>query len=306
LSAAAPVPTEVESYLARVRAALADVPADERTELLAEVEASLYETAAETGGSVAARLGPPEDFAAELRSAAGLHTSRIPEPPNLRDTVERLLANERLVSVRRLARELAPIWWAARGYVAVAALALLLDRPWSYTYRALPRFGSAGSGLALVVLGVAVSVALGLRSRRAGRSLLPALVVCNLVLLVTAIPVAAHIVRRTPPQFEVATVPAAIPGLAYNGTPLSNIYPYARNGRLLHDVFLYGSDGRPLNVSTVVADPNRRVPKTVSGRRVFNVFPIRYFEPGTRVVRHPNAGPKLRPPRLATRPLGRR
>ena len=73
MTTAAHVPSDVETYLARVRAALADVPADERDDLLAEVEASLHETASESGGSVAAQLGPPEDFAAELRSAAGLN-----------------------------------------------------------------------------------------------------------------------------------------------------------------------------------------------------------------------------------------
>jgi hypothetical protein len=96
------------------------------------------------------------------------------------------------------------------------------------------------------------------------------------------------------------TVPANQPGLAYNGTPIENIYPYTRDGRLLHDVFLYTSQGQPLDVSTVVPDPNRRVPRTASGRPVFNIFPIRYFEPGTRLVRHPNAGPQVRLPRLAT------
>src|SRR5581483_3068770 len=67
LTAAAHVPSDVERYLARVRDALSDLPVEERNELLAEVEASLYESASETGGPVAAQLGPPEDFAAELR-----------------------------------------------------------------------------------------------------------------------------------------------------------------------------------------------------------------------------------------------
>jgi hypothetical protein len=300
LTAAAPVPTDVESYLARVRAALADVPPEERSELLAEVEASLYESAAESGGSIAARLGPPEDFAAELRSAAGLHTAAAQPAPGARETIERLLTSPRVAAATAAGRELAPIWWAVRGYLAVAALALLLDRSWSFTYEAVPRFGTAAGGLALIVVAVAVSIALGLWNRRRGGALVPAIAVANIVLLAAAIPVGAHLAQRAPTQLEIVTVPANQPGLAYNGTPIENIYPYTRDGRLLHDVFLYTSQGQPLDVSTVVPDPNRRVPRTASGRPVFNIFPIRYFEPGTRLVRHPNAGPQVRLPRLAT------
>jgi len=69
------VPPEVSEYLAAVRAALDDLPATERDDLLAEVEPSLLDAAAETGGNVSAHLGPAEDFAAELRSAAGLQAS---------------------------------------------------------------------------------------------------------------------------------------------------------------------------------------------------------------------------------------
>ncbi len=64
-------PHDVAAYLERVRTALADLPAEALDELLADVEASLHDAAAE-GEAPAARLGPPEDFARELRSAAGL------------------------------------------------------------------------------------------------------------------------------------------------------------------------------------------------------------------------------------------
>jgi uncharacterized membrane protein len=57
---------DVAAYLAAVRSSLRDLPEAERDDLVAEVEASLVESAGE-GGSIAARLGPPEEFAAELR-----------------------------------------------------------------------------------------------------------------------------------------------------------------------------------------------------------------------------------------------
>ena len=45
------LPPDVESYLAEVRDALRDLPADERDDLLAEVEVSLLDAAAEGGGA---------------------------------------------------------------------------------------------------------------------------------------------------------------------------------------------------------------------------------------------------------------
>jgi hypothetical protein len=303
VTTAAHVPSEVETYLARVRAALGDVPADERDDLLAEVEASLHETASETGGSVAAQLGSPEDFAAELRSAAGLQPSSSPAASSLRESIERLLGDRRVAATLRTLRELAPIWWAARGYVAVAVLALLAGAGWSTSHGgAIPLIGSSKLGAAVIALVVVVSIVLGLWSRRNPRARL-GLAACNLLLLAATIPVLAHLSHRTqvPSEVSIQTVPT--PGLAYNGSPVDNIYPFSRDGRLLHDVFLYTGAGTRLDVSTVAYDPYRRILRTKSGRRVYNVFPVRYYEPGTKVVLRPNAAPKVKVPALATPPL---
>jgi len=304
LTTAAHVPSEVESYLARVRAALADIPADERAELLEEVEASLHETASETGGSVAAQLGPPEDFAAELRSAAGLHPSTTSQTAGLRESFDRFTSDPRVAAIGRFLRELAPIWWAARGYIVVAALALAAGASWSTSHGAVPRIWNGKLGAVAILAAVAGSIALGLWSRRTPRARLP-VAILNLVLLATVIPVAAHLSHRAEPasatRFVIQT--NIIPGLAYNGAPVDNIYPYTRDGRLLHDVLLYTGAGTPLNVSTTVYDPLRRILVTKSGARVYNAFPLRYYEPGTRVVLRPNAGPKVKVPRIATPPL---
>ncbi|MGI8801341.1 MAG: HAAS signaling domain-containing protein [Solirubrobacteraceae bacterium] len=72
------VATEVAAYLAAVRAAVADLGADERDDLLVEVEASLIETAGEDDRPIVERLGPPAEFAAELRASAG--RSGAPSP----------------------------------------------------------------------------------------------------------------------------------------------------------------------------------------------------------------------------------
>jgi hypothetical protein len=51
-------------------------------------------------------------------------------------------------------------------------------------------------------------------------------------------------------------------------------------------------NGKPLNVGRGAADPNRRPVVNREGARLFNAFPIRYFEAGTDRVAHPNAVPR--------------
>ena len=92
-------------------------------------------------------------------------------------------------------------------------------------------------------------------------------------------------------------------GLSHAGVPLTNVYPYTRDGRLLQDLLLYDSRGRPLTVGRGDTNPNRRILQTASGRRLYHSFPIRYFEPGTRRVARPNAAPGVATPRIATPPL---
>src|SRR5205085_1632935 len=114
------VPPEVTEYLAAVRAALDDLPATERDDLLVEVEPSLLDAASESGGNVSARLGPPEEFAAELRAAAGLFVPprAVQGEPRLLVVVRRLVRDPRLRELGRLA----PIWWVVRAYLLVAAI----------------------------------------------------------------------------------------------------------------------------------------------------------------------------------------
>ena len=304
MTTAAHVPSDVETYLARVRAALADVPADERDDLLAEVEVSLHETASETSGSVAAQLGPPEDFAAELRSAAGLHPSTAPTAAGLRETIERLASSPRVAGSLRSLRELAPIWWAVRGYVAVAALALAAGASWSVAHGAVPRIGNAKLGAIAILVAVAASIALGLWSRRTPQARL-ALSVLNVALLAAVVPVAVHLSHRTQPAVatQIVVQTEIVPGLAYNGTPLDNVYPYSRDGRLLHDVLLYTGAGTPLNLRAKSYDPLRRILFTKAGGRIYNAFPVRYYQPGTTTVLRPNAGPNVKVPRITTPPL---
>jgi hypothetical protein len=92
----------------------------------------------------------------------------------------------------------------------------------------------------------------------------------------------------------------------YDGTVVKNVYAYDRNGRLLHDVRLYDAHGAPLDFGRHFANPDRRRVFDRTGAEVFNAFPVRYFEPGTRRVARPNAGPRIVAPKLTTPPAARR
>ena len=57
---------EAQSYLDRVGAALADLPEEERADMLDELGTHVDEIAAEGTSSLDARLGSPEDYAAHI------------------------------------------------------------------------------------------------------------------------------------------------------------------------------------------------------------------------------------------------
>jgi hypothetical protein len=291
---------EVAAYLAAVRAELADLPAEEREDLLADVEASLVDA-----GDPPALA--PAAFAAELRDAAGLDPGPAAAPagaPSLVDSLRAWASSERAVRLLATARELAPIWWLARAYVATAAIALLAGWGWplgsgtrSYT------LSIETSALVLAGAGL-VSVWLGLRGRRglSGHSRIRLAV--NVALALAAIPVAVHSLDRLDerPYF---TVVAAEPvsGLANSGVPIRNLYPYSRDGRLLHDVLLYDDRGLPVPIMIGFDDPLRRLLARPDGRTIRNSYPIRYYEPGTEWVARPNLAPRVNLPEIATPPL---
>jgi hypothetical protein len=299
------LPPDVAEYLRVVRNALADLPADERDDLLAEVEASLLEAASDTSGTIAAKLGPPEEFAAELRAAAGLHEAATTPQPQISLIAELrtwAATNPRALAVRKIAGELAPIWWAVRGYLAVGLIALLSGASWSTTNHAVPRLGSGGFGVVAVLVAIALSVWLGLRTHGRKTRFAALLLVVNVVLLLAAIPIARKVIdtqnaeTRMLVALAYAPRPAAAPteGLSYYGKPIQNIYPYSRDGKLLHDVLLYDGAGNRLEIRG--EDPNRRIVVINGWDKLLNAFPIRYYEPGTRHVAHPNAGPPIRKP----------
>jgi hypothetical protein len=190
---------EVEAYLAAVREELADLRPEERDDLLAEVEASLLDAAEESDAPIAARLGPPADFAAELRAAAGL-TAGAPVRPK-RDLLATVWSSPRTASLKRVLVELAPIWWVARAYVVVALVAWAGDAEWSVTAPFVPKIGiggpgSAGTGLLLLAIALALSVGHGLWERRRGGPGTLSVAV-NVFLALAALPLGGDLVERS-------------------------------------------------------------------------------------------------------------
>lgn len=112
-TAAAPAPAGREAdgpagrFLAGVRAALADLPASELQEILDDVRSHLSDLAAELGDAlddraVAARLGTPAGYAAELRAAAGYPSAPAATPAVTQGRTLAVLAVIGLVAVALL------------------------------------------------------------------------------------------------------------------------------------------------------------------------------------------------------------
>ncbi len=122
---------DVVSYASAVRAALEPLPEAQRESLLEDLENHLAEVAGESGVSLQERLGRPEDYAAELRSAygAGNDVFNIGRRRPLRDRAAALLktVSSHLPDgdLRAFLPELRPGWWVVRAYLVVLFLAFV-------------------------------------------------------------------------------------------------------------------------------------------------------------------------------------
>lgn len=231
-----------EQYLDRVRAALSDLPTDEREELLEDLPAHLADVAAESDGALEERLGSPEEYAAELRASAGLapqqrvrRTRRFAE---FSAAMEQWPAWQRF---RAFAPSLRPGWWVLRGYVVALILAAVLGMPVAGLIpepdEELLLF------LPVAALVIWASVWLGRRSDgwRGGRRA----AVYGLNGLV-AIGVLAAALAASSPSVDQADYSGPDPQ-----QPLSwvdDVYVYDRNGQPLYDVRLYDQFGNPIQL----------------------------------------------------------
>ena len=159
-------------YLDSIERELADLPADERAELLDDLAAHFSEF--ESDDDLVATLGDPAIYARELRDAAGL--SATPPVDTHVALVDRARAN--IAAVRRSAwwravtaftLELRPAWWVLRAWLIVAAISEGPPGSGGVDFP-IPRVAdNTLVGLAALMLIVPVSVVLGQQARHGQR-----------------------------------------------------------------------------------------------------------------------------------------
>jgi len=254
---------EVRAYARQVRAALADVPEDRLAELLDDLEEHLVEVAAEGGEPLAVRLGPPAEYAAELRRAAGLAQPAEPvaavQPAwhsEISAGLDRLTTSRQYAAVRDFLPELRPAWWVLRAWAPLVAVDAVLFGRTSFPVPSLGLSPLVG----LVVTGAAItwSVRRGLRARRGPEQGDPrvAVVVNGLLALLSLVALVAVADQPEPAMAYSSYSEPGLTELAHeDGTPITNIHPYSASGEPLSGVLLYDQDGRPIdNVATFTFD----------------------------------------------------
>lgn len=228
---------EIADYVARVRAALADLPAAVRDELTEDLPEHLAEVAAEAGGSLVERLGQPEAYAAELRAAAG---APVTAGRNLDQRVAAAVGRARrqlraldtqlgpplgYAAASEFLRLLRPAWWVLRGYLAAMLVTVIST---GGGFGLLPRFGGELlAGLVMLVGFVLASIWLGHRSGRLQRWPRWAVHAGSAVLVVFALAGLVNAEDR-----------AGYHDYGYDPIAVQN--PYDR----VRDVFVYDSEGR--------------------------------------------------------------
>lgn len=303
----------VTAYAAQVRTHLSDLPAEQVDDLTDGLEADLAEALADpdtrpvtgevptvrlpVGGAseevvldLAARFGDPADYAAELRTAAGLGPAADAGEPDLCPTrweeiVEwwaeqktAVTAHPAWPSVRSFALAVRPAWWVARGWVLFGILFTINSQE-----GAVVAPGSAVEWLLFLGL-VWLSVEYG-----RGRTRLPAPVRRFAVGLsvLAAMFLLPGIVAMASPD-EVRFVDSAgyqepvVDGVYVDGSRVTNLFVYDADGEYVEHAQVLDNQGRAVRVD----EPDGRwvdgeqswlhwVPLLdVDGREVPNAYPV--------------------------------
>jgi hypothetical protein len=242
---------EVAEYAAAVRAALADVPAEQGEELLEDLEEHLAEVAADGEGTLASRLGEPAAYARELRTAAGLPagpaTGSAESSGGVGELVARLRAWGPMRQIEEFLPELRPAWWVLRAWAAVTAVDVVFVGGTAFP---VPTLGLGPIGFLVTAAAIAWSVRLGLRARAEERVAGRAAVLVNaglgLLTLVALIGLADRrdVASADPVYYDDGTPDTLV---HEDGTPITNILPFSSTGEPLSGVLLYDQDGRPID-----------------------------------------------------------
>jgi hypothetical protein len=265
---------EIDYYLERVGAALADLPQEVREDLMEDLPAHFAEVLEEQGGTLVERLGPPAAYAAELRAAAGLDPAEELSAPSARRGIDlepwlarvrradtrlgRIIGYEQLSDFLRLLR---PAWWIARGVLLVVLVFALdviptdrLDDP---------------IGWLLMAVAAVVSVRVG----ATGRPRIPRWVHVGIGVL--ALFGALFVVSRldTIDSYYSSGYSGGSYYNPYDG--VVDVYPVGEDGRLLDNVTLYDQNGNVIEIGDV-----NRCANNLAGRPETPSYP-RCVRPGT-------------------------
>ncbi len=288
---------DVARYAAAVRDALSDLPAAKRDLVLEDLEDHLAEVAAESGLPLASRLGPPEEYAAELRAAygAGHQPPRLRFPRTrrlLRGTLFQLSGWRSYQAVRDYVPELRPAWWVLRAYLAVLVLAVMLRG--DQTIHPIPNPFTSGGIVELIAMAAAIvfSIKLGRWSTRRNDGLSWPLRAGNAVVALGGL-IALGSMSTIPAWIDTYSASYGMPD-AYAASPITNIYAYTIDGRPLDGVLLYDQDGKPLSLKASDYGIITDYPIAADGQPITNEYPLTQTGiDGSRVV----------PPRVAVPPV---
>lgn len=269
---------DVESYVEVVGRRLADLPDEERADLLDELrEHATSITREDSAVDLVRRLGTPDAYAAELRAAAGL-----PEPGRLgigtwfRSIGARVAASRWWPAVGRFARDMTPVAWAVRGAVAVWLVLLMLGD-----------LGSTTRGL-LLLAGALAGWWAGPRVRewsQRGRVRLWLRRLVDVVVAVLALLICLDGLSGAWRQGESYPYEVTVDStyLSANGMPVAQVVPVGVDGKAV-PVALFDQGGLPI----VPADPTGgafcadaasypvAIPyRDASGQVLPNVYPLR-------------------------------
>ncbi len=244
---------QIDQFAADVRAALADLPADEVEELTEGLEADLAEALAE---DLARELPNATDYADELRLAAGLPKSQPAKgrlaaiaaefSSGIGDFEARLRRSPATSASLDFIASLQPAWWVVRGWAAYQTFQL------AFGHGGADLLPHEAKGWALLALMIGGSIFIGKRIWPKWLQV-PIWFGNAFAVLMTFVALGA-----LPSNFEMARAfdssgqggySDGSTGVLLDGHEVTNIFAYDKDGQKLANVQLFDQDGNPLSTS---------------------------------------------------------
>ena len=265
---------DVATYAASVRAALSDLASDQAEVLLEDLEDHLREIAADAGGPLAERLGPPEQYAQELRAAYGAAQAGSPwQKPafrNVRRVVAGVTGSSWYRELRAFLPQLRPAWWVLRAYLLVLVVTAAFSP--GYNLRPIPNpFSKRGLlEIFVAVIAIVLSVRFGRRNQPLPKAVRLLAIAGNVAIALLALPVLGSM--GTFPSFAMVESGSPLPS-SYAQGEVTNVFPFSKDGKPLTDVLLYDQEGRPLTVDKL-PDRTTDYPIGADGQPITNAYPL--------------------------------